>query len=263
MIISASRRTDIPAFFPQWFSKCLSVGYAEVANPFNPLQIRKVSLLPHEVDGFVFWTKFPLPFFSCLDSLDQRGFDYYFQYTLTPYPAEIEPGVPGKQTVTKVFKSLADRLGPSRIIWRYDPILLTPVFTPGYHLRAFENLCRNLEGQTRQVIVSFFHPYRKCQKKTRHLGIYDPDPQAKEVLLQHLYALAGSFGIELTVCADPSDYKEIRRAKCIDNALFRAPEGRIPYVRSTHQREFCQCHDSVDIGSYATCGFGCIYCYAS
>lgn len=263
MIISASRRTDIPAFFPQWFSKCLSEGYAEVANPFNPSQIRKISLLPEDVDGFVFWTKYPLPFFSCLDNLDQQGFEYYFQFTLTPYPAEIEPGIPDKLTVTKVFKRLADRLDPSRIMWRYDPIILSPDYTPGYHLRAFENLCRNLEGQTRKVTVSFLHTYRKCQKKTLHLGIYNPDHLARELLIQQLSAIAGSFGISLTVCADPDDYTGIRRAKCIDNALFRASEGGIPYVRAKHQREFCQCHESVDIGSYATCRFGCIYCYAS
>ncbi len=263
MIISASRRTDIPAFFPQWFSECLSAGYAEVANPFNPSQIRRVSLLPEDVDGFVFWTKYPLPFFSCLDTLERQGFEYYFQFTLTPYPAEIEPGVPNKPTVTSIFKKLSNRLGPARIIWRYDPVLISPVFTPEYHLREFDNLCRRLEGHTLKVIVSFFQPYRKCLKMTISLGIYDPDHHAKELLIQQLSAIASSYGICLMVCADTEDYAGISRSKCIDNELFHAHEGEIPYTRAKHQRESCQCHESVDIGSYATCRFGCLYCYAS
>ncbi len=263
MIISASRRTDIPAFFPQWFSKCLSEGFAEVANPFNPSQIRKISLLPEEVDGFVFWTKYPLPFFSCLNTLDQYGFEYYFQFTLTPYPEVVEPGVPNKTAVTRIFKRLSDRLGPARIFWRYDPVLLSPVFTSGYHLREFENLCRQLEGYTLKVIVSFFQPYRKCLKKAINLEIYDPDHHVKELLLQQLSAIAASFGLHLMVCADPVDYTGISKSKCIDNELFHSSEGGIPYARDRHQRGSCQCHESVDIGSYATCRFGCLYCYAS
>ena len=125
MIISASRRTDIPAFYAEWFFNRIKEGYVLVRNPMNYHQVSKISLSPAVVDGIVFWTKNPLPMMTRLDEL--REYPYYFQFTLTPYGKEMEPGLPSKKAVLiPVFRELSRKLGPDRLVWRYDPILLNP-----------------------------------------------------------------------------------------------------------------------------------------
>ena len=160
MIISASRRTDIPAFHAAWFLQAVREGSCRVANPFNPAQVSEISLRPEAVDALVFWTRNAAPLLPHLAELDARGYRYYFLYTLTGYPRVLEPGVPPREEALATMRRLAECLGPDRLIWRYDPIILTTITPPAYHAENFARLAATLRGATSRVKISFFDEYR-------------------------------------------------------------------------------------------------------
>ena len=151
MIISASRRTDIPAFYAEWMVRRLREGYCTVPNPFNRNQVSRISLRPEDVDAIVFWTRNPRPLMPYLDELDSRGYRYYFQFTILGYPREIDPKSPPAATAVEAFCELAERLGPRRVIWRYDPIVFTGITPPAFHQENFQRLAESLRGHTRRV----------------------------------------------------------------------------------------------------------------
>jgi len=140
VIISASRRTDIPAFFSEWFMKRIEEGVVCVADPFNPRQVGRYSLLAEDVDAIVFWSKNPCPLMARLSELDSRGYRYYFQFTLNDYPHLLEPNVPGLGERLDTLRTLSDRLGPERVVWRYDPIVVSSVTPTDYHLERLEGI---------------------------------------------------------------------------------------------------------------------------
>src|SRR5512135_950390 len=127
MIISASRRTDIPAFYSRWFMNRVRAGYCTVPNPFNANQVKRISLLPEEVDVIVFWTRNPRPLFPFLKELDVRGVRYYFQFTLLDNPRSIDPKTPPAESALQTFRALSEQVGPARVIWRYDPLVLSQI----------------------------------------------------------------------------------------------------------------------------------------
>ena len=144
MIVSVSRRTDIPAFYPDWFFRRLEEKYVYVRNPMNPRQVSELRLDRDSVDCFVFWTKNPGPMMDRLSALDEMGYPYYFQFTLTAYGTDLEPGVADKDEMIKIFRRLSRRIGPERVVWRYDPVLLGGDYTIQYHREWFEKMCRAL-----------------------------------------------------------------------------------------------------------------------
>ena len=154
MIISASRRTDIPTYYSEWFFNRLHEGYVLVRNPMNIHQVSKITLNPDVVDGIVFWTKNPTPM---LDKLDQlNDYTYYFQFTLNAYGRDVETGVPSKNNVIiPAFQKLSDKIGPERVIWRYDPIFISKIYTIDYHLHYFEQLAKRLSPYTKKCTISF------------------------------------------------------------------------------------------------------------
>ena len=159
MIISVSRRTDIPSYYSEWFFNRLKDGYAYVRNPMNPHQISEVSLSPDVVDGIVFWTKNPTPMLNRLDEL--QDYTYYFQFTLTPYGVDIEKNIPSKnKIVIPTFQKLSTLIGKDRVIWRYDPILLNDKYTLQYHMKYFRVLCDKLAGYTEKCTISFLDLYK-------------------------------------------------------------------------------------------------------
>jgi hypothetical protein len=167
MIISASRRTDIPAFYHEWFMNRIRAGFLLTRNPFNYHQIGRVSLLPEDVDAIVFWTRNPSQLFGDLDELTERGFRYYFQYTITGYPRILESHTLNPYKALSVFKRLSDKIGKEKVIWRYDPILLSNILPIDEHLRLFEKIATELSGYTNRVVISFADLYEKV---TRNLG---------------------------------------------------------------------------------------------
>ena len=263
-IVSVSRRTDVPAWYGRWFLERVKRGKACYGAPFSS-RIHEVSLLPEDVTAFVFWTRNVLPFLPAVDRLERMGYPFYFQYTYTGYGAPWEPKGPGEKGLEGLLR-LAERIGPDRVVWRYDPILLAPEEDGDAHRKRFEGIARRLRGRIGAVTVSFLDRYRKTERRLRAagLGVRDPDREEGRELLADLAGIAGERGIALDVCCE-EDLRppEIPAAACVDPDRIRRlvgdPEMRLPR-RPT--RPGCRCAESRDIGAYDTCPFGCVYCYA-
>ncbi len=265
MIISASRRTDIPALYSDWFFLRLSEGFAYVRHPMHPRRVYRVSLLPENVDGFVFWTKNPLPMLDRLHLLS--AYPYYFQFTLTPYGSDVEANLPSKEdAILPAFLRLAEKVGPERIIWRYDPILLNAKYTPEAHLEAFDRLARRLSGYAKQCTISFLDFYPKIARAVEPLRLFPIPDEAKIRLAGQISAVAAEYGIAVTACAESLDLSAwgVGKACCVDGRIFEQITG-MPYKKDKDkgQRPECRCVPSVDIGAYNTCTHGCRYCYAN
>ena len=265
MIISASRRTDIPCYYCDWFFNRLEEGFVCTRNPMNHHQISRISLSPDVVDGIVFWTKNPTPMLEKLPLL--RDYPYYFQFTLNAYGADMEPGIPSKNDViVPAFRKLSEMIGPERIIWRYDPIILTPTYPIEHHVHYFGELAKRLSGCTNKCVISFVDMYR-------HLGTTSRDMQFLPLGAGEMYELAGRFSdiarkydLTLETCAEAVDLSRfgIGHGHCIDGALLEKIIGQpLSWRKDPNQREECGCMSSIDIGMYDSCANGCRYCYAN
>lgn len=265
MIISASRRTDLPSCYFEWFLHRLKEEYVLVRNPRNPRQISRVSLSPEVVDGIVFWTKNPASMLGYLGELEK--YRYYFQFTLTAYGPEAEPGLPSKnKTIIPAFRQLSREIGRERVIWRYDPIFLSPRYTWEYHCRYFEVLASRLASYTGRCTVSFLDWYQKTRKNARGLGIVHMDVNQQTELLGCLASIGEKYGITLDVCGEDQDYSSagVLQAHCIDKGLLeQIGNYKLKVSRDKNQRSACGCISSIDIGAYDTCQNGCLYCYAN
>ncbi len=266
MIISASRRTDIPAFYGNWFRQRLQAGYALAVNPYRPDQRRLVRLDREHVTAFVFWTKDPRPFLPVLEEVDAQGIPFVIQMTLTPYGADMEPGLRDKQELPDVMKALARRYGRPCLVWRYDPIIFTPRYTQDFHQQAFFNLAERLADTASCCVVSFFDSYRHLKKAADELKIQPAQLQQRLVLGQALAKTASSFSIPVKACCEAVDLQQagIAAGSCIDPDQIATLAGKRPdKKRDPNQRPGCRCLPSVDIGAYQTCLHGCRYCYAT
>lgn len=274
VIISASRRTDIPAFYSEWLLNRVRAGYCAVPNPFNRDQVSRVSLLPEDVDAIVFWTRHARPLMEHLAELDSRGFHYYFQYTIMHNPKVIDAASPSMQMAIRTFKDLSLQLGDTRrVIWRYDPIVISDQSPWEFHLNTFGNIAREIEGYTTRSVVSLVDPYAKARgrfRKMEQAGIrLDTAPESRPwfaKLMQGLADIARDHGMEIESCAEALDLDGfgIGHGKCVDNALLANLFGLdVGNRKDKGQREACGCVTSRDIGMYDTCVFGCQYCYAT
>lgn len=270
MIISASRRTDIPAFYSRWFFNGLERGYVDVRNPMNPRRISRVSLSPEVVDGYVFWTKNPQPMIDGLDRLSD--IPYYFLFTLTPYGRDVE-GLPEKfETMTAVFASLSEQIKKKdplhfrqRIVWRYDPVFLNDHYDMDFHRRAFARLAERLSPFTDTCVISFLDNYRHIRKRMAPLGVLSMDENMMKELAFYFAETGKRFGIQLRACAEKIDLRAcgVMPSACIDAGRFERITGQhYEGKKDKNQRPECRCTESVDIGAYNTCRFGCRYCYA-
>lgn len=273
MIISASRRTDIPAFYSSWFMERIREGNVIVKNPFNPSQKKTVSLLPEDVDAIVFWTRNANPLFSSLKELDQRGFHYVFLYTITGYGPPLEKNVPSLKTALKTFKMLSQKIGPKRVIWRFDPIIYVSGKGEKWILSFFEKIARSLQNDTERVIISFLDCYKKVIKrlskleKTSNFKVIDiiNKKDAVRRISCALSETAGNNGMEIYSCAEKINLEcfGIKPGSCIDGNYLNKLFGlKLNAIKDKSQRPECRCTISQDIGEYNTCKHGCIYCYA-
>ncbi|MEE9913167.1 MAG: DUF1848 domain-containing protein [Deltaproteobacteria bacterium] len=264
MIISCSRRSDIPAFYSDWFFHRLSSGYVQVRNPMNPKQVRRISLAPADVDCLVFWTKDPAPMRNRLQLL--KDFPFYFQFTLTPYCQDIEPHLPPKAEIVNTFLKLSETIGAESMIWRYDPILLSQSLTVDYHLNHFDELARRLSGYTDTCVISFLDMYRHIRSRMADLSVRPPDKSEMHLLAKQFARIARGHGMCMATCAEKIDLSDlgIEHGQCIDNRLISKLTGaKLNMAKDKYQREGCGCVASVDIGEYNTCRHGCCYCYAN
>lgn len=268
MIVSVSRRCDIPAFAGEWFSHNLDAGRVVVRNPFRPQIEKTVSLKREDVDAFVFWTRDPIPFLPNLDKLDRAGYPYYFLITATHYPAILEPSSPPPEKVREFLKTLHGRIGRERIVWRYDPIILSDLTGPDFHQNNFGRLVEEFSPFCSRVIISLLDMYPKVNKRFQKIAFRttsaDGNPALFEKLLGHMAQTARRHGLEIQSCAEKKGLgASIEEGRCIDERLLNERFGlQLTYRKDRRQRKECLCHESVDIGSYGSCGFGCLYCYA-
>ena len=266
MIISASRRTDIPAFYGNWFQNRLQAGFALAVNPYRPDQRRLVRLDREHVTAFVFWTKDPRPFLPVLEKVDDLGIPFVIQMTLTPYDIDMEPGLREKRALPEVMEVIARRYGRQCLVWRYDPIMLTPRYTLGFHQQAFASLANKLANSVSSCVISFFDPYRHLKKVAGRLQIQPAEPQLRLELCQALARTASACSLPIKACCETDILQQagIAAGSCIDPDQIALLTGRRPdRKRDPNQRPGCGCMPSVDIGAYQTCLHGCRYCYAT
>ena len=265
MIISASRRTDIPTYYSEWFFNRLREGYVLVRNPMNARQISRISLSPEAVDGIVFWTKNPVPMLSRLGELEP--YPYYFQFTLTAYGRDVEPNLPGKNGVLiPAFQELSRMAGRERVVWRYDPIFLSDRYTVEYHCRYFRVLAAKLGEYTEKCTVSFLDFYRSTARNMRSLHIREMTAAQQREMMERFSEIAGEYGLYIDTCSEAISLEDlgISHASCVDRERLERIGGyRLKVGRDRNQRKECGCAASVDIGAYDTCGNGCLYCYAT
>jgi len=268
VIVSASYRTDIPAFYGDWFRRRLAAGHCRVTSPYGgPPQ--DVPLTPTAVDGFVFWTRNAAPFGAALAEVAARGFPFVVQYTITGYPRALEPSVTNAERSIETLRGLAERYGRRACVWRYDPLLLTSLTPADWHRRTFARLAGALAGAVDEVVLSFAQIYAKTRRNTaraaaRHnFSWADPADDAKRVLLADLAALAAAHGLTASLCAQPHLLGPgLAPARCIDAARLADVAGRPIAAQTKGNRPGCLCAESRDIGAYDSCPHGCVYCYA-
>ena len=274
MIISASRRSDIPAFYSEWLMNRVKDGFCTVPNPFNSRQVARVSLEPEDVDAIVFWTRNPRPLMSSLAELDKRGFRYYFHFTLLGYPRFLDKNSPPLENSIENFRILSSVVGANRVIWRYDPIVITPRTNISYHLDNFEQIADSLRDHTNKCVISLVDIYRKIKRRLRELNssgdqIIEPGALGDnqfDSLIRGITGLGKKYGLMVTSCAESVDLTPygIHPGKCVDPVLLQNEFNiRVPMRKDPGQRDTCACAVSKDIGMYDSCLYGCQYCYAT
>jgi hypothetical protein len=266
MIISASRRTDIPAFYSEWFINRLKEGFVHIKNPRNPNRIASVELNTDVVDCIVFWTKNARPMLSKLDTIDAMGYPYYFQFTITPYDNNVEKELPAKSEIIDTFKRLSDKIGKHRVVWRYDPVIISKKFSVQYHLAAFSKMCDILGDYTNKCIFSFIDLYARVRVSAK--GIVDYEVSSLDInrIAQGFSEIAKGHNLTMATCSEVFDLSSygVQHASCIDQAMIENIIGcSIHAKKDANQRLACGCIESVDLGAYDCCSHGCVYCYAT
>ncbi|MBU1625781.1 DUF1848 domain-containing protein, partial [bacterium] len=269
-IISASRRSDIPAFYSDWFMDRIREGFCRYKNPFGG-QILEVRLDPASCLGIVFWTRFPAPMFKHFQVLQNMGFKFYFQFTITGYPKIFETHNPTLDKILDSFKKLSDTISPDLVFWRYDPIILSSITDEGYHLEKFESLCKTLRGYTKRCYFSFADYYSKTRRNLFNLiekdkiTFYQPLLSKQSEISEKLWDIGTHYGFQLYSCCSPFlKGTKILKARCVDDEPFRQMGiSSYPKLAPKPSRQGCGCIESTDIGTYNSCIFGCRYCYAT
>ena len=265
MVLSVSRRTDIPNYYSDWFINRIKAGFLYVQNPMNPHQISKIDLSPDVVDCIVFWTKNPANMIDKLEYL--KDYAYYFQFTLTGYGKDVEPNLPDKRkNLIPTFQILSKKIGKENVIWRYDPILVNERYTLDYHIKAFAEIAESLSGYTKKVVISFVDFYAKTMRNTKVLGIKMMTKEEMLDLAGKLAQIAATYNLTIETCAEQIDLQQvgIRHGSCIDKKHMEHMLGcRLIGQKDKNQREACLCMESIEVGAYNTCLTGCKYCYAN
>lgn len=265
MIISASRRTDIPSYYSEWMINRLKEKYVLVRNPMNIHQVSKIDLSPSVVDAIVFWTKNPTLMLPYLDQI--KDYTYYFQFTLTAYGPDVEKNLPSKnKIIIPTFQRLSREIGKERIIWRYDPIFFNEQYSMEYHCKYFEVLASKLSDYTEKCTVSFMDMYRNTERNVRGLSIFKDTYEMQVELLQRFVEIAKKYGLYIDTCAEIGNFHNIgvEHAHCIDRERIERIGGfKLNVDKDRNQRAECGCVASIDIGTYNTCNNGCLYCYAN
>ncbi|QTE67279.1 DUF1848 domain-containing protein [Clostridiales bacterium] len=262
MIINTGQRTDIPAFYSEWFANRLKAGFVLVRNPYNPISVTRYRLSPDVVDLIGFCTKNPAPMLPKMDLL--RDYGQYWYVTITPYGKEIEPRVPDKREVLESFRQLSEIVGPERIGWRYDPVFISDAYPAERHIRAFEYMAKALEGYTHTAVISFVDLYEKTKRNFPEVRPVDPE---QRLLLGKAFTETGrQYGMTIRPCGEGDELAQFGAdcGGCMTVAMYEQALGRrLKVPKFVPARKECACYLGGDIGAYNTCGHLCRYCYAN
>jgi len=262
MVLNTGSRTDIPAYYSQWFCNRIKEGFVLVRNPYYPSQVTRYRLSPEVIDILVFCTKNPEPMIEKLDLL--TPYTCVWHVTITPYGKDVEPWVPPKEKVMESLKRLWEKVGSERISWRYDPVFITEKYSVEYHIREFERMAGSLAGYTRQCVVSFIDLYEKTKRNF---------PAARKVaageqrqLVEAFAKAAGRNHMQVHLCCENRllEMEHVDAMGCLSKEVLEQAAGfklRVP--KKQYARQECRCLLGADIGAYNTCGHGCLYCYAN
>lgn len=262
MILNTGLRTDIPAFFSEWFYNRIKEGHIYVRNPYNKNQIYKYKLNPELIDCIIFCTKNPQPMFKEIDKISQ--FNQLWFITITPYDNDIEPNVPHIEKVIESFKYLSNLIGKEKIIWRYDPILINEKYNLDYHIKSFNKIAKNLSNYTDEAIISFIDLYEKTKRNF---------PNVKKVTIEETLKIGKEFSkigkehnIKIKTCAEGNNLEKfgIDSSGCMTKEVIeRAIGSKLNIPKRKVRSGQCECILNNDIGEYNSCGHGCLYCYAN
>lgn len=263
MILNTGCRTDIPAYYSEWFYNRIREGYVLTRNPYYPNQVMKYRLNTEVVDCLCFCTKNPEPMLPRMREMEQFG--QFWQVTITPYGKEIEPDVPDKAIVMEAFKRLSGIVGLKAIGWRYDPIFLTEQYSLDFHLETFDKMAGNLSGYTKTCVISFIDLYAKTRRNFP--GIREVSQNDQIMLAKGFVEIGRKYGIAIRSCAEGTFLSEygVDVSGCMTKQVIEHSIGETldQLKLKKPAREECDCILGNDIGMYNTCGHGCLYCYAN
>lgn len=262
MILNTGSRTDIPAFYSDWFYNRVRAGYVLSRNPYYPAQITKYLLNPEMIDVIVFCTKNPFPMFEQFSLLSP--FDMFWFVTITPYGKEIEPWVPDKELVIRYFRELSERVGKGRISWRYDPVFITKRYSTDYHIEQFGRMAGALSGHTQQCVVSFIDLYEKTKRNFQ--GVRPVTKKEQEKIINGFSEIAKEWGLQIHLCCESAGLvrENVDAEGCMSKSVLEKALGyRLNVPKKKQARNECACLLGTDIGAYNTCLHGCLYCYAN
>ena len=258
MILNVSGRTDIVAFYTDWFMNRIKEGYVDVRNPIAPKLVSRISF--SDVDLILFCTKNPIPILKYLKSIDKP---ILFHITLTPYKKDIEPNVPPKGKIIEAIKEVSKIIGIDNVYVRYDPIFINSKYTLSYHIKAFDKMCTLLDGYVKNIIISFIDDYKNVRNNKDELRIKElTDNDLKEIGINFSKS-AKEHNMTVQTCFEDNilvKYGFIKK-DCIDATLAFKKTGKTDFKK--WKARGCNCVEMVDIGVYNSCKHFCKYCYAN
>ena len=260
MILFASGRTDIPAFYSKWFINRVKAGFVDVRNPFNQNLISRINF--SDVDLIMFCSKNPLPM---IDKLKMLKVPVLFHVTITPYSKDVEPNIPDKRLIIEGLKKLSLVLGIDNVVLRYDPIFLSDKYNVDYHIRAFDKLCKNLNGYVNKIIVSFMDEYKNVRINKDILKYRAFTREDYKKIGEAFSKSAMDNGMSVQTCFEDNDLTQYGfvKGECLSHELAYILTGKKFKSSNVRKEKKCQCVQMVDIGDYNSCMHMCKYCYAN
>lgn len=260
MILFASGRTDIPAFYSNWFINRVKVGFVDVRNPFNQKLVSRIYF--SDVDMIMFCSKNPLPMINKLDILKVP---VLFHVTITPYSKDVEPNIPDKRLIIEGVKKLSLVLGIDNVVVRYDPIFLSDKYNVDYHIRAFDKLCKNLNGYVNKIIVSFMDEYKNVRSNKNILKYRAFTREDYKKIGEAFSKSAHDNGMSVQTCFEDEDLTQYGfvKGECLSHELAYILTGKKFKSSNVRKEKKCECVQMVDIGDYNSCMHMCKYCYAN
>lgn len=260
MILFASGRTDIPAFYSNWFINRVKAGFVDVRNPFNQKLVSKIYF--SDVDLIMFCSKNPLPMINKLDILKVP---VLFHVTITPYGKDVEPNIPDKRLIIEGVKKLSLVLGIDNVVVRYDPIFLSDKYNVDYHIKAFDKLCKNLNGYVNKIIVSFMDEYKNVRSNKNILKYRAFTREDYKKIGEAFSKSAMDNGMSVQTCFEDEDLTQYGfvKGECLSHELAYILTGKKFKSSNVRKEKKCECVQMVDIGDYNSCMHMCKYCYAN